>query len=260
MPNRILKESICISEQIASLSDFEFRLWASLLVLVDDAGRGDARPAIIRGRAFPLRERVTVKDVENALHGLAAKGCVSLYKVGGKPYFWFPTWGKHQRLDRAKPRYPSPEDADDTLQAAADCRELPQTAADCGLNTNTNTNTNPNTNTNTERADAHGIKGDDMAFEAFWAAYPKKVGKKDARKAFAKIARSEWDKLVPAVEAQKKSKQWLKDDGQYIPNPSTWLNQGRWEDQVETAKSNYERMYETKIDDLSSLDNIIGMI
>lgn len=129
MPNRIIKQSLCESETIAKLSDFEFRLWISLIVLVDDAGRGDARPAIIKGKAFPLRSRVTEKDIVDALHGLAAKGCVSLYESDGKPYFWFPTWGQHQRLDRAKPKYPEPPMIDNP----------PQVAADCGLNTNTNT-------------------------------------------------------------------------------------------------------------------------
>jgi hypothetical protein len=31
---------------------------------------------------------------------------------------------------------------------------------------------------------------------------------------------------------QKTSAQWQKDNGQYIPNPATWLNQGRWDDEI----------------------------
>lgn len=156
MPNRIIKESICTSDKLNELTDFQFRLWVGLLVTADDAGRGDARPAIIRGRIFPLRDRLTVKEVDGALRALAANGCVSLYTVGGKPYYWFPTWTAHQRLDRAKPKYPAPEEADQPqndaengakTSSAATCRNLPQTAADCGLNTNTNTKENTNTNT-----------------------------------------------------------------------------------------------------------------
>lgn len=126
MPNRIIKESICTSEKIASLTDFEFRLWIGLITQADDAGRGDARPAIIKGRVFPLRDRVTAKDIDVAVHGLAAKGCVSLYTVGGKPYFWFPTWSEHQRIRDVKPKYPGPDEADvDAFpQSAADCRKL----------------------------------------------------------------------------------------------------------------------------------------
>ena len=131
MPNRVIKETIRTSDSLNNLSDFQFRLWIGLLVSADDAGRGDARPAIIKGAVFPLRERVTVKDVDAALHGLAANGCVSLYKVGGKPYYWFPTWAAHQRIDRAKPKFPPPEDADEVLQEDALCGNSPQVAASC---------------------------------------------------------------------------------------------------------------------------------
>jgi hypothetical protein len=72
----------------------------------------------------------------------------------------------------------------------------------------------------------------DERFERFWSAYPKKVGKDAAKRAFDKrrpddtLARL----MVDSVNAQKSSAQWLKDGGQYIPNPATWINQGRWQD------------------------------
>lgn len=70
-------------------------------------------------------------------------------------------------------------------------------------------------------------------FERFWSAYPKKVGKEAARKAFQKV-KAPVDTLIAAISAQKRSTQWIKDNGRYIPNPATWLNQGRWEDVLET--------------------------
>ena len=156
MPNRIIKESLCTSEKISELTDFEFRLWIGLITQADDAGRGDARPAIIKGRVFPLRERVTAKDIDASLHALAAKGCVSLYTVGGKPYFWFPGWADHQRVRDVKPKYPSPdEDESNCTQLKAEFDNSPQIAADCGFNPiQSNTNPNPNPNTN-RRAGAH---------------------------------------------------------------------------------------------------------
>lgn len=157
MPNRIIKESIGTSEKIASLTDFEFRVWISLIVSADDVGRGDARPAIIRGRCFPLRDQVTARNIDAALHGLATKGLVSLYEVGGKPYFWLQSWAKHQRIRECKPKYPGPDEADNVQQSgvpfghspqlAATCGEAPHTAAERGLNTiQSNTNPNPNQN------------------------------------------------------------------------------------------------------------------
>lgn len=128
MPNRIIKESITTSEKLASLSDFEFRLWIGLITQADDAGRGDARPAVIKGRVFPFRERLTVKDVGSSLRALADKGCVTLYEIGGRPYFYFPNWSKHQRVRDCKPKYPEPTE-DSLRQVAADCGEARQSAA-----------------------------------------------------------------------------------------------------------------------------------
>lgn len=117
MPNRIIKESLCSSEKIALLTDFEFRLWIGLITQADDTGRGDARPAIIKGHVFPLRDRITVKDISGALHGLAAKGCISLYEIDGRSYFWFPSWAKHQRIRDAKPKFPAPPSEESLAEA-----------------------------------------------------------------------------------------------------------------------------------------------
>ena len=67
-------------------------------------------------------------------------------------------------------------------------------------------------------------------FNEFWLAYPKKVGKESARKA--------WDKIRPNIEVvlnalawQKESDQWFKNGGQFVPNPATYLNQHRFDDE-----------------------------
>lgn len=76
-----------------------------------------------------------------------------------------------------------------------------------------------------------GAKRSDAEFEIFWNAYPTKVGKQPARKAFDKV-KVPVETLVAAIERQKCSSQWSKDGGLYIPNPATWLNQGRWTDEL----------------------------
>lgn len=74
-------------------------------------------------------------------------------------------------------------------------------------------------------------------FESFWAAYPKKVGKDAAKKAFEKRSPDKQllADMLAALAVQTKSTAWLKDDGQFIPNPATWLNQGRWKDESGSA-------------------------
>lgn len=76
----------------------------------------------------------------------------------------------------------------------------------------------------------------DAEFETFWAEYPKKVGKAAARKAFEKVI-VPLETLVDAVKSQKCSDQWTRDEGRFIPNPATWLNQERWGDVLPPPKA-----------------------
>lgn len=79
---------------------------------------------------------------------------------------------------------------------------------------------------------------DSSDFERFWTAYPKKIGKLDASKSWERAkGKPPIDQIIDILENQKASKQWQKDGGQYIPNPSTWLNQGRWEDSLEKERT-----------------------
>ena len=73
-------------------------------------------------------------------------------------------------------------------------------------------------------------------FLDFWAAYPKKTGKDAAYRAWQTKKRErrlpEVGVLLEAVKSAKASDQWQEGGGKYIPNPATWLNQGRWEDEA----------------------------
>ena len=73
-------------------------------------------------------------------------------------------------------------------------------------------------------------------FESFWKVYPRKIGKEKCRNWFKSHKPKEdlVQQMIEAVEVQKKSKQWS--DPQYIPHPYTWLNQGRWEDELTPTK------------------------
>jgi hypothetical protein len=42
--------------------------------------------------------------------------------------------------------------------------------------------------------------------------------------------------MIQAIQTQKKTQQWIKENGQFIPHPYTWLNQGRWQDEVEQSR------------------------
>ncbi len=81
-------------------------------------------------------------------------------------------------------------------------------------------------------------------FQKLWNTYSRKVNKISAIKA--------WDKLKPspelvetilsAIEKAKESKEWKKDNGQFIPHLSTYLNGRRWEDEIEVEEDWQDRV------------------
>lgn len=113
-------------------------------------------------------------------------------------------------------------------------------------NTNTNKKTKTNTNTNTNVfvpntesppiSPSGGTQSDvqESRFEEFWEQYPKKVGKKAALGSWKKVKPNAelFARIMQAVTAAKKSEEWTREGGRFIPNPSTWLNQGRWDDEL----------------------------
>jgi hypothetical protein len=74
-------------------------------------------------------------------------------------------------------------------------------------------------------------------FAQFWSAYPKKKSKGDAEKAFRalKVDDALMAKILSALDAAKQSKDWQRDNGQFIPYPARWLRTRGWEDEVETS-------------------------
>jgi hypothetical protein len=70
-------------------------------------------------------------------------------------------------------------------------------------------------------------------FETFWKAYPKKKLKGNAEKAWikAKVTNGRYEQIMNKLEILKKSKDWQKEEGKFIPHPATWLNGKGWEDE-----------------------------
>lgn len=83
----------------------------------------------------------------------------------------------------------------------------------------------------------HRVNGSQSSFDSFYAAYPRHVDRAKAEKAWLKIAPDDAlrERIMRAVDAQKKSAQWTKDNGAFIPHPASWLNGKRWEDEVTIA-------------------------
>lgn len=77
------------------------------------------------------------------------------------------------------------------------------------------------------------VAEDDPQFCRFWMIYPNRSAKKDARKAWMQIGPTPEtvERILAALAWQVQQPQWLKDGGQYIPLPATWLRGERWTDE-----------------------------
>lgn len=190
--------------------------------MADDQGRFDAFPSAVKANCFPrLVDEIKTKDVLAWMDELGAE-CCKYYTVDGGQYGYFVKWPEYQRVYGNNPKFPQPP---------ADCGSSPQNPAlilnSSSITTTITTTTCPSV-----------MDGD---FEKFWESYPKKTGKKAALQAWKKAKdRPSVVDILQAIESQKKTQQWAKENGQFIPNPSTWLNQGRWADKSVESTGVYD--------------------
>lgn len=161
MPNRIIKESICRSDSVDSLSWFEEVLFYRLIVVCDDYGRFDGRPAIIKGACFPLKD-IRVEQIKKALDKLSTVGMVWRYNVEDKPFLQLIAWERHQQIRAKNSKYPAPDRA---------CNQLISDDSKCPRNRESKYE---NRESYSRSGDAGGREvGEVRHFDEFLSAYPK---------------------------------------------------------------------------------------
>ena len=94
-------------------------------------------------------------------------------------------------------------------------------------------------------------------FDAFWEAYPRKRSKGQAEKTWVKINPDDdlLEEILAGLENAKRSVDWQKDGGQYIPYPATWLNAKGWEDELPVSRDSptAQKNYDTEEDTIAKL-------
>ena len=219
MPNRIIKESICTSEDIACLSMGAEILFYHLMVKVDDFGVYFGNEQIIKNTCFPLKSSdIKVKQVESWLNELVKAGLLFAYVAeDGKKYVQFTKWAKHQQIRAKKSKYPL---FDST------CNQL---LADDG-----NSCRNP-IQYEIQSISAQSADEIESCFLALWDLYPKKAGKSAvSKKAKAELHKAGFDVVSASIENYKTEIQRENRDMQYVKNGSTFFN-GAWKDYLESA-------------------------
>ena len=221
MPNRIIKESICTSEDIAGLSMGAEILFYHLMVKVDDFGVYFGNEQIIKNTCFPLKSsEIKVKQVESWLNELVKAGLLFAYVAeDGKRYVQFTKWAKHQQIRAKKSKYPLFDSTCNQLLADDDnsCRNPIQYEI--------------------QSISAQSADEIESCFLALWDLYPKKAGKSAVtKKAKAALYKAGFDVVAAAIENYKAQIQRENRDMQYVKNGSTFFN-GAWEEFVHPEES-----------------------
>lgn len=258
MANRMIKDSIRVSKSVNSLTDFQFRFWLYLITFVDDFGRGTADPELLKGLCFPRRKGITEDQITDTLGILASKGMISLYEVEGEPYFYFPKWSDHQRIQTKVSKYPEPPKEPvipvTTPSPTVSHGESPSPTVSQRLETETETNKNYKENINT-RARTRESSPTNDAFEIFWDTYPKKTG--DIRLTYQEylfaIEETKPEVLLEALKKQVEAAD--EDDLKYFHSADKWLRNREWKKPVtRSKKKNERRPFEpTQFDDQGGL-------
>ena len=221
---RNIKPAFFTNDHLADVHPLGRLLFIGLWTVADREGRLEDRPRRIKAEVLPYDD----VDCDTLLNQLAEHGFILRYSVDSKRFIQVLKFNKHQNphMKEAASVIPAPDlTGTSTVQVPNLTGSSPAESL------------NPLTESLNPQA-ARKRAGDDADFDKWYEAYPKKVGKGAARKAFAKAIKSEsLDTLISAVERQRNSEQWAKDGGQFIPNPATWLNQERWDDSLPSSRS-----------------------
>lgn len=231
---RMLKKSITTSERINKLSDKFALLYTWLIPFQDDFGLIWASIDKIKWMVVPARKSLNKKEIGLFINKIIDLKLVKIVKIENKKWIWFPDFTDKQTL--RKDREPVTHldnyykwEFVDKIATFIVKDDKGFQKDDKGFQMEMQSNLIQSKLTYM------------IIFDQFWKEYPRKVAKSVALGAFNKLnINSGLLKIILGdIKKKKKSEQWLKDNGQYIPYPSTYLNQKRWEDE-ENEKNDFQ--------------------
>lgn len=216
---RNIKPSFFINEELVELPFSTRLLFIGLWTIADRDGRLEDKPKKIKMALFPADNL----DVNDALNELQSSNFILRYEIDNIQYIQILAFSKHQNPHIKEPAstIPAPcKHSSETVQAVL-IPDSPLLIPDSPL---------PNKTILRKKVAL------DDGFDEFWNVYPKKVGKADAQKKWIS-KKPNIDFVLQALRWQMPSEQWNKNNGEFIPNPSTYINQERWNDEQQKLRA-----------------------
>lgn len=227
---RLISKSLSTSAKFAQLqviapklAEFCQSLYMLLVAHADDYGRQAGDVFTIKHVVCPASPR-SMRDVEAALAALHQTGMIVWYEDEGRKCVQVNDFDTHQPglSRRTKSKFTEPTDISMKFTGAPGNSLLTEQK----LTEQNGTEVN---RTAPRRGELVNLDG----FDAFYAAYPKRKNPQEAKKAWAKLApdASVQQQILAALSWQRRLPDWVKDGGQFVPFPATYLNNRRWEDE-----------------------------
>lgn len=236
---RIVLRSIVKSKKFMSLNSDNVRLFYLLLIpFTDTNGRIEGDPDLVRAMIYPRRKDIEDFQITKLLSELVSAGLILWYESGDDWFIEIVKFREGQRnlrADReATPTIPGPDNTTGMIEGPRQCpKKIKAPKVADFPNPTQDPNKAPDVPDEFKQKTTPATND---GFDEFWTVYPKKVGKREAKKAWDKLKkeRPPTPEIVAKVEALKTTEKWKKEGGQFIPNPATWLNAGGWDDELKT--------------------------
>jgi hypothetical protein len=210
---RSIKPEFWTSEQVVECSPIARLLFIGMWNFCDDGGNHPASFKTLKMEVFP-GDDITLSQIETYTLELLKHNLLVQYDGGNGRKYWHVTGWHHQKIDKPNPKHPpfvmeKFDDHSTNHRIPIDDHSPQEGKGREGKGKELKT-----------------IDRNSDEFDRFWIAYPKKTGKLEAAKAWNK-KKPDIQIVLQTLEWQTKSRQWKEG---YIPNPATYLNQGRWQD------------------------------
>jgi hypothetical protein len=251
---RSIKPGFFDNEILGDLPPLTRLLFIGLWCIADREGRLEDKPRRIK-KILLGYDDVDADGVDRMLQSLHDTGFIFRYTVEDKSYIQVVNFTKHQNphiREKASEIPPPPEFEEEYQESTMQAPDMH--SSNTVQATPITVNSSPSTGTLSPTTDNPPESGGDTdgpdkqpakplierRFDEFWEAYPKKVGKKAALASWKKVKPDTelFDKIMTAIGRAKATWQWQRENGRYIPNPKTWLNEGRWDDEYEEGAVN----------------------
>lgn len=221
---RNIKPGFYQNEILAECSVWARLMFPGLWMMADREGRLEDRPMRIKASVLPYDNQ----NVDKLLTELHNRGFIYRYQVGSGKFIQIINFRRHQNPHCKEP-----------------ASTIPAPPPECQCNgpepdeSGARTGPEPTSNSSGPAdsllpiTDSPSLNPGDTGFSRFWEVWPKRVAKAEAVKAWKKLSpdQSLVGRILDDVGRRVASADWRKDGGKFIPNPATYLNGRRWEDE-----------------------------